>query len=837
MCGSGHECMLIESTEQDKANARKEKADREAVLAREKQERKAAADKEKEDRRKQKEAAKAQKEEEKRKQRESIYTLAGGATLGTVASRVKEDKEREERRDEESQAAGANALQQLASRVKEDKETEERRDAEATVAGGAALSEVATKVKEDKEREERRDQDSQIAGADALSRVATKLKEDKEKDDQRKSREAAAGGATLAEVADRVRRDREAEQQRQSVESPTASGSNRDAELAGAGAAVAGVTGVAGYEAIQHDRSDTGPAPHTVGPHQTDIANILDPSVKPNFDKQKEAEPLTFGPHRSDIANIVDPRVDNQAGPVDVDDEKEPAGDEGFAALGGGMLGAGAVAGEAEEVPKPQKPVASPAKEQSTEKRGMFSRIGRRLKSKSVSQQPGDDPSTEAADGAGAAGIPVLATALAAAGGTDEQRGETESTAEEPSARIAEPDDDMDDVDRTRAAGAMAGVGGAGVAAAIAAAGSGEIEEREERGEVSSLDSTEDGHEDHHLHDPVEHDRPNLERHISTIHSSSESDWDGEDEREHYDFEDSAGFSRVTADSPDVEEQRGRTLEPAHAPVAVAAASARSPVSPLTPDRELAPPIVVASASASAPATQPRPSEEGKAASQPEKERKGLRGMFRKLKSRPENKLSKKEAQSVGSAPSVHSATDEEPVAVAAGTTADRDDGIVNPVTTTSIGEAEQRGLTDGTVAGTQRLSSGGDVGNPPESPSSFRRGHTQPHRDVDDVSSSGAEEEDVKVGRAGRLAQKLGLAKDRGNERQPGKFGAAAAGPVPAVSGSEYGSGDGDDDQFEEAQDHFDESTAPPPAFAGQARHSGEAQARGTKFQEEFGR
>ena len=28
--------------------------------------------------------------------------------------------------------------------------------------------------------------------------------------------------------------------------------------------------------------SSTGPAPHTVGPHQKDIANVLDPRVNPN---------------------------------------------------------------------------------------------------------------------------------------------------------------------------------------------------------------------------------------------------------------------------------------------------------------------------------------------------------------------------------------------------------------------------------------------------------------------------------------------------------------------------------------------------------------------------
>nr|POF03040.1 hypothetical protein CFP56_70043 [Quercus suber] len=73
----------------------------------------------------------------------------------------------------------------------------------------------------------------------------------------------------------------------------------------------------------------TGPAPHTIGPHTTDIANLLDPRVQPNPEVQKVAirennvanaetvhehgddgpAPHTIGPHASDLANIVDPRV------------------------------------------------------------------------------------------------------------------------------------------------------------------------------------------------------------------------------------------------------------------------------------------------------------------------------------------------------------------------------------------------------------------------------------------------------------------------------------------------------------------------------------------------
>jgi hypothetical protein len=42
-----------------------------------------------------------------------------------------------------------------------------------------------------------------------------------------------------------------------------------------------------------------------------------------------------------------------------------------------------------------------------------------------------------------------------------------------------------------------------------------------------------------------------------------------------------------------------------------------------------------------------------------------------------------------------------------------------------------------------------------------------------------------------------------------------------------------GDEDEFEEARDHFDETLAPPPTFGGQPK--AQSPARETKFQEEF--
>ncbi|KAI6860997.1 hypothetical protein KC343_g9995 [Hortaea werneckii] len=60
----------------------------------------------------------------------------------------------------------------------------------------------------------------------------------------------------------------------------------------------------------------TGPAKHTIGPHQSDIMNIIDPKVKPDPEKMRGRggnntgpAPSTKGPHKSDTANIFDPRV------------------------------------------------------------------------------------------------------------------------------------------------------------------------------------------------------------------------------------------------------------------------------------------------------------------------------------------------------------------------------------------------------------------------------------------------------------------------------------------------------------------------------------------------
>ncbi|KAF2396416.1 hypothetical protein EJ06DRAFT_534135 [Trichodelitschia bisporula] len=65
----------------------------------------------------------------------------------------------------------------------------------------------------------------------------------------------------------------------------------------------------------------TDPAPHTVGPHSSDALNVLDPRVLPQPEKQKgnrsgstteDPAPHTVGPHKSDALNVLDPRVQPQ---------------------------------------------------------------------------------------------------------------------------------------------------------------------------------------------------------------------------------------------------------------------------------------------------------------------------------------------------------------------------------------------------------------------------------------------------------------------------------------------------------------------------------------------
>lgn len=59
----------------------------------------------------------------------------------------------------------------------------------------------------------------------------------------------------------------------------------------------------------REDYGPTGPASHTLGPHSSNAANVVDPRVRPEPEKMRDHN--TVGPHNSDMLNKLDPRVDS----------------------------------------------------------------------------------------------------------------------------------------------------------------------------------------------------------------------------------------------------------------------------------------------------------------------------------------------------------------------------------------------------------------------------------------------------------------------------------------------------------------------------------------------
>ncbi|KAF2999468.1 hypothetical protein E8E13_008283 [Curvularia kusanoi] len=111
----------------------------------------------------------------------------------------------------------------------------------------------------------------------------------------------------------------------------------RDAGLVGAGAATAGGLAYAGSRdqpSGQHTVGSTAedPASKTIGPHKSNVANILDPRVQPDPAKQKDH--TTTGPHQSDTLNRLDPKVDDKAGQHHYGRDAAVAGGAGAAGYG-----------------------------------------------------------------------------------------------------------------------------------------------------------------------------------------------------------------------------------------------------------------------------------------------------------------------------------------------------------------------------------------------------------------------------------------------------------------------------------------------------------------------
>ncbi|KAI6850181.1 hypothetical protein KC332_g1058 [Hortaea werneckii] len=111
-------------------------------------------------------------------------------------------------------------------------------------------------------------------------------------------------------------------------------------------------------------------------------------------------------------------------------------------------------------------------------------------------------------------------------------------------------------------------------------------------------------------------------------------------------------------------------------------------------------------------------------------------------------------------------------------------------------------------------------------SESSFRR-HEGDLRDVDDVSSSGAEEDDLTRGRGGSGSGARVLGNGERSEPAGKKSG---EGNAPKMS-LDRADGEDDDDQFYESTDHFDSSTLAPPTFTAS---KSESPSRATKFKED---
>ena len=209
---------------------------------------------------------------------------------------------------------------------------------------------------------------------------------------------------------------------------------------------------------------------------------------------------------------------------------------------------------------------------------------------------------------------------------------------------------------------------------------------------------------------------------------------------------------------------------------------------------------------------------------------KGFRGLFSRMKhrqSKPENKADSKVVTSESTTTSqiskvvdpkrniVISSAHEDTSA-----TADEKQVVspVSPISPIDTGASATRDETDADAV-------------EPVSPSSFKR-HEVEAEDPDDASSSGADEEDIKRGRrGGRLARKLGFGKGKRNVLHKDPPASVVQETEPrhseAISTTE-------DEQFEEAQDHFDENTlAPPPKVSSEEKT--ESPARSTRFQEEL--
>ncbi|KAI5358488.1 Putative eisosome protein [Septoria linicola] len=249
---------------------------------------------------------------------------------------------------------------------------------------------------------------------------------------------------------------------------------------------------------------------------------------------------------------------------------------------------------------------------------------------------------------------------------------------------------------------------------------------------------------------------------------------------------------------------------------------------------------------------------------QSEKEGKGVRGFFSKLRSKSRSEKSPGTITAGSSSKYDESKHDSKSVpyeSTKAGQTPTTNDGTYDKAATAAAVKQTLASQTAGTTTtastippidtGAEFSSSTVQHTDAPaaesskvvgtteaESPSSFTRGETKPST-TDDVSSSGADEEDLERGRGGSgrsFAKKLGFGRNKDAHTKDGKLHKPAPGTEAKTSSEAAGrasrSTDDENDNFEEARDHFDESLAPPPAFGGQKKS--QSPVRETKFKED---
>lgn len=737
---------------------------------------------------------------------------------------VEQDKAAARKEKEERKAAKRAEKDAEKARKSEDKRKsrEQNREQLAAVAGGAALGDIVDKHQEEEQQQQK---DQETAG-EGLAGAIEKSKEEDKKDEL----DRMATGATLAEVAERVQSNQSEEQRTVSRDTETDAimDSTAVAPLAAAGASPIKEPAESKEEAKEEPR-EVAREPTKDKPQRRSMFG----SISDRFKRKNREDKTTAEPKKSI--------------------EEEEKHDDGAAVPVVGLTAAGlaATAGGEEEHPSP------------TEEKRDVDDVAAKQDDDAVAPTTGQEPATR---------------------DVEEQ--------------TEQKDDESDDgIDRVQMASAIAGTAALG---SVVAAGSVAREQRRESGPVDTVDredhietssvSTEseelsDSDDERDLQGAVtatEHDgsynfaaasptvqrsRPDIERHISTIQDSSDSEpeesWEATDEDDEPqrgrleprptmvgDFQDRP--SPLAENKPMVInetvpesalEERDSPVSPLQQPADPAAdgkvvdvqkeAAPEAPQATPKPDDS----VSVAESGAPAPVVKSGPGDEQRKLRKEkdedkEKKEGGVRGFFRKLKnkSKQDNKLQKRQPSATPSESSATAAASKDTEEVKApeplpveGSKAEE---YITPVTSTSAAaEQEQHMGTDGPIGDPKKVS--GIGGDPrPTSPSSFERHGAQP-RDLDDVSSSGAEEEDVSRGRTGRLARKLGLKKD---DQEKGQ---AKGDEVPQSTTTRTSNLTGESDQFEEARDQFDESLAPPPAFGGQMKS--ESPVRETRFQEQL--